>query len=285
VPPQKPDPKPDSRKSSAVRLGKNLKRLRLAAGLTTIAALANRIDGYGEDMISKVENGHRVPRDELYCQWLDACEASEMDRECLDDMLADARGEFGPVPQFFELYVRREKQAAFLRLWALDVLPGLLQTYDYAYALFLEAGLDEDEAAVKANARVKRRANAEGPDAKQVTAIIYEPVLYCQVGTPEVMAAQLEDLLKLSRRPNVVLQVVRSDRYFIGREGQFEIASGPDIPDTLVMYNVEDQTQDDHALTGKAAASFERIRGHALTIDESRAVIREAVEHCNSQQQ
>ena len=285
MPTQKPDPKADSRKPSAIRLGKNLKRLRLAAGIATIAALAIRINGYGEDMISKIENGHRIPRDELYSQWLDACKASDMDRECLDDLLAEARTEFGPVPQFFELYVRREKQAAFLRLWALDVLPGLLQTYDYAYAMFLAVGLDEDEATGRATARIKRRANVEGPDAKQVTAIIYEPVLYCQVGTPEVMAAQFEDLLKLSRQPNVVLQVVRSDRYFIGREGQFDIASGPEIPDTVVMYNVEDQTQDDRALASKAAASFERIRGHALTIEESRAVIREAIEHCNSQQQ
>lgn len=284
MPLQKPDPKPDPRKPSAVRLGKNLKRLRLASGLTTIAALANRINGYGEDMISKVENGHRVPRDELYSQWLGACKASELDRECLDDLLAEARTELGPVPQFFELYVRREMQAAFLRLWALNVLPGLLQIYDYAYAMFLAEGLDEDEAAAMATARNKRRANVEGPDAKQVTVVIYEPVLYCQVGTPEVMIQQLEDLLGVSRRPNVVIQVVRNNSYFPGRRGQFDVASGPEILDTLVMYNVEDQTQDDRPLPGKATALFERIRGYALTIEESRAIIREAVEHWKSQQ-
>jgi transcriptional regulator with XRE-family HTH domain len=172
VPPHKPDPKTDPRKPSVVRLGKNLKRLRLAAGFATIAALAGRINGYGEDMISKVENGHRVPRDELYGQWLDVCKASEMDRECLGDLLTEARTELGPVPQFFELYLRREKDATFLRLWALDVLPGLLQTYDFAHAMFLEVGLDEDEATAMATARIKRRANLEGPDAKQVTAVI-----------------------------------------------------------------------------------------------------------------
>lgn len=284
MPPQNPDPKPDARKPSAVRLGKNLKRLRLAAGLTTIAALASRINGYGEDMISKVENGHRIPRDEMYSQWLDVCKASEMDHECLDDLLAEGRLELGPVPQFFELYVRREKQAAFLRLWALDVLPGLLQTHDYAHAMFLAEGLEEDEAAAMATARNKRRANVEGPDAKQVTVVIYEPVLYCQVGTPGVMIQQLTDLVEVSRRPSVVIQVVRNSTYFPGRRGQFDVASGPEIPDTVLMYNVEDQTQDDRPLTGKAVALFERIRGYALTIEESRAIIQEAVEHWKSQQ-
>jgi hypothetical protein len=110
-------------------------------------------------------------------------------------------------------------------------------------------------------------------------------VLYCRVGTPEIMIRQLEDLLEVSRRPNVVLQIVREDGYFVGRRGQFDLASGDEIPDTLVMYNVEDQTQDDRALASKAAALFERIRGYALTIEESRAIIREAVEHWNSQQQ
>ena len=117
-----------------------------------------------------------------------------------------------------------------------------------------------------------------------MTPVIYEPVLHRRVGTPEIMAAQLEDLLEVSRHPNVVIQVVQEHGYLPGLRGQFEIASGLDIPDTLVMYNVEDQTQDDPSLVSKAAALFERIRGHALTIEESRAIIREAQQQWRSQQ-
>jgi hypothetical protein len=98
------------------------------------------------------------------------------------------------------------------------------------------------------------------------------------------MARQLADLLEVSQRANVVIQVVRDTGYFPGLRGQFEIASGNGIPDTLVMYNVEDQTQDDPALVGRSAALYERIRGHALPIEESRAIIREALELWNSQQ-
>jgi hypothetical protein len=163
-------------------------------------------------------------------------------------------------------------------------MPGLLQTYEYAHAMYKEVGLDDDEATEKATARAERRVNVEGADAKHVTAILDEPVLNRAVGTPEVMCAQLAYLLELSLRPNVVIQVVREARYFPGLRGQFEIASGHEIPDTLVMYNVEDQTQDDPVLARKAAALFERIRGYAHTIEESRAILQEALQRWNSQQ-
>ena len=190
----------------------------------------------------------------------------------------------GPIPEFIELWLKREAAAAFLRLWALNVLPGLLQVYDYAHAMFTLGGLDEDEAAEKATARIQRQAILDGPDATQVTAIIYEPVLYCLLGTPEIMATQLSHLLEMSRLPNLVIQVVRDTGYFPGRRGQFEIASGPNIIDTMVTLGVEDQTMDDPAPAGKAAALFERIRGYALTIEESRSLIQEALQRWQSQQ-
>jgi hypothetical protein len=279
---------------AAVRLGDELRQLRIAAGYPSIQALAARINGYGDSMLAKVETGRRVPGRQLFPPWLDACAVhietkapvlTDGHRRALTALWEIALKREGPIPEFIELYLRRERKAEFIRLWGLDVMPGLLQTYEYAYAMYKMVGLDDDEAAEKATARVERRANMEGPDAKHVTAIIYEPVLYCTVGTPEVMSGQLTFLLEASQRPNFVIQVVRAAAYFPGLRGQFEIASGYEIPDTLVMYNVEDQTQDDPVLVKKASALFERIRGYALTIEESRAIIQEALQRWNSQQQ
>lgn len=277
-------PDPD-KQTTARRLGQQLKRVRLAAGHATQAAFATRIR-YGEDAVSKTETG-TVPSRQLFTRWLEACKDSLTDGEtaALTALWESAREGRGPIPEFFELYLSREKDAVFLRLWMLNILSGVLQVHEYAYAMFIAVGYDEDEATELANARIQRRAALEGPDAKQVTATIYEPVLYAQVGTPEVMIKQLEDLLKVSRRPNVVVQVVRDTGYFVGRRGQFELASGPGIPDTLVMLNLEDQTQDSHALAAKSAAVFERIRAYALPLEESQALIRKALEHWKSQQQ
>jgi hypothetical protein len=143
--------------------------------------------------------------------------------------------------------------------------------------------MDEDTAAQSADARVARRGRIEGPDAKRVTAIIHESALYCQVGTPQVMAEQLEDLLAMSRQPNVIIQIVRNTGYFFGLEGEFMIASGHTMPDTLNMVTVVDQTTTDPAMVDRTTALFERIRGHALTIEESRAIIQEALQRWSQQ--
>jgi hypothetical protein len=285
-------PEPDEN-SAAVRLGEELRLLRIAAGYPSIQALAARIDGYGDSLIAKVEQGKRTASSQLLPAWLDACAFHIIDktpvltdgyRHAVTALWELALKREGPIPEFIELWLAREAAAAFLRLWVLNVLPGLLQTYDYAHAMFTLSGLDEDEAAEKATARIQRQAILDGPDATHVTAIIYEPVLHCRVGTPEVMAKQLTHILEMSRRPNLVIQVVRDTGYFPGRRAQFEIASGPKITDTMVTLGVEDQTMEDPALVGKAAALFERIRGYALTIEESRALIQEAVQRWQSQQ-
>jgi hypothetical protein len=114
--------------------------------------------------------------------------------------------------------------------------------------------------------------------------VIHERALYFQVGPPEVMAAQLEHLVELSRKPNVVLQVVRDTGYFPGIRGPFEVATGEAIPDTLLMLAIEDQTMEDTALTRKAGALFEEIRGYALSVADSRAVILEAIQRWSQQQ-
>lgn len=279
--------------SAAVRLGEELRQLRIAAGYPSIQALAARIDGYGGSLITKVEQGRRTASRQLFPAWLDACAVhietkapvlTDGHRRALATLWELALKREGPIPEFIELWLKREAAAAFLRLWALNVMPGLLQTYDYAHAMFVQSGLDEDEASEKAAVRIQRQAILDGPDATHVTAIIYEPVLRLLVGTPDVMAQQLAHIMEMWRRPNLVIQVVRDTGYFPGLRGQFEIATGPKIADTLLIWTVEDQTMDDPVLVGKSAALFERIRGYALTIEESRALIQEARQRWQSQQ-
>jgi transcriptional regulator with XRE-family HTH domain len=277
-------PAPDPRKPSAVRLGNHLKRLRTGAGLSQ-PSLAGEINGYGVDMVSKVENGYRVPKKTMYDQWLDACRASDTDRQYLDDLYAQATEDKNPVPEFFALYLSREKEAEYLLLWCPAVISGLFQVYDYAHAMFMCAEMDEDEAAEKATARTDRRTILDRPDAPHVTMLLRESVLHCQVGTPETMVRQLTDLLEMSKRRNVIAQVVQGSEYYPGKEFQFEVASGDEIPHTLVTYAVEDQTLDDKAVVRKAIAVFREIQGRALTAEESRTVVAEAIEKWKSLQQ
>jgi transcriptional regulator with XRE-family HTH domain len=268
----------------AAALGETLKDLRLAAGFATLQAAGDRL-GYSLHSISKVETGTHVPTMEMLLLMLDLYRVPEIMRKSLLRQQAIARKARGPIPQFIEKWFSNEAKAIFLRLWAILFMPGQLQTREYARAMFLAGDLDEDEADEKADVRIGRQAIFGGSDPAHVTAVIHERALYFQVGPPEVMIGQLEHLREMSKRPNVIIQVVRDEGYFPGMRGPFAIASGEAIPDTLLMLAMEDQTMEDQALTRKAISLFEEIRGYALSVTDSRAVILEAIERWNAQQQ
>jgi transcriptional regulator with XRE-family HTH domain len=275
-------PEPES--TPRGKLAKHLRLIRQAAGFATQAPLASRL-GVSSDLISKMETGKHVPTQDIFLALLDVCGVSEEARVYLTDLWVLARAG-GGVREFFEKYATAEKKAAFLRLWGLLLMPGPLQTREYAHAMFLKGGLDEGEAAEQADLRVKRQAKVDGPEAAHVTAPIYEFVLHRLVGTPEIMSAQLEHLLELSHRRNVVIQVVPDDGcYFPGLDGQFAIASGPAISDTVIMVTVEDHVSDEPDAVGKVIALFEEVRGYALNVVQSREVLAEALQRWKSRQQ
>jgi hypothetical protein len=286
-------PGSDPKDSNAVRLARQLRRIRIAAGYPTQSAFAPRL-GWGEDVVQKAEAGKRIPSEEVFPAWLNACRThrdgtrqvlTDGEEAALTELWEAARAESGAVREFFAEYLKAEVKAVFLRLWGLLLIPGPLQTQEYAKAMFLLHGLDEDEATEQTDLRMQRRAKVAGPSPARVTALIHERALYFQVGSPETMVAQLRDLLELSKRRNVVLQVVPDTGYFPGAAGQFDIANGPEIADIVDMITVEDHVTDDTDVVGKAAALFEDIRGYALTVAESLALIAKAIERWNSQKQ
>jgi transcriptional regulator with XRE-family HTH domain len=276
---QKRDPKKDPK---AV-LGEALRQLRTAAGFTQAAAAA-RIDGWGEDSLQKAETGNQVPVSDFYDRLLKLYQATPRERLVLDVLLDHARTADPVIPEFAEPWLDAERVAALLRVWALFVMPGLLQTLAYAKAMFMMGGSGEEQATAKAQARVKRRRILDAPEAPRLTVLLHRSLLDCLVGSPEVMVGQLENLLELSRRPNIVLQVVTETAYFPGMRGQFAIASGRGIPDTLNMITLEDQTTTAPAMVDGAIMLFEEIRGYALSATESRALIQEALQRWKSQQ-
>jgi transcriptional regulator with XRE-family HTH domain len=273
----------DPKKDPAAFLGEELMLVRLAAEFPTHAALAAVLH-VSRETITRAETGGQVPTDDLFRQWMDACNVSGEKREYLTRALAHARAGKWPIPAFIQVYLEREEEAEFLRLWSIILVPGLLQVQEYALAMYDLPGIDQDQAAATVDVYIGRQSLIEGPDAAQVIAVVDESVLYRLMGTPAIMVKQLDHLLEMSQRPNVTIQVTRGKGTYWGVVGSFSIASGSKIPDTLKMLTVEDQTIEDPTLTRKALILFERLRGHALTIEDSRAALMEARDHWNSQQ-
>ncbi len=267
----------------AALLGMELARIRVEAGHLIQAAFA-AVLGYERTVISKAESGDRPPTSAVFSAWMDACGITGTERAMLERQLILARNARGAVPGWFAWWIDVEKQADSIRIWCPLLIPGLLQIDEYIRALYLLAGVDEDEADEKVAARIERQAILDGDDPVQLTVLIAEPVLYSLVGTAAIMVKQLEHLLKMSRRRNITIQIVRGAGVLAGMSGAFDIASGPEIPDTMRMEAVEDQTTENRELVRQAAAVFEQIRGHALNVEDSRAAIVEAITRWKSEQ-
>lgn len=267
---------PDS--DLAAGLGEELRLLRVAAGYATQEAFA-KVLTFGREQVSKVETGYELPSENLFWRWLDLCQASEEAQHYLERMLRQARKARVAPPAFAKPWLEAEQQAEYLLLWSPVLVPGPLQVREYIYDMFRRNGYSEEEATGKAEQRLERQSILTGDDPVHATAVIHECVLDLVVGSPETMVIQLEHLLEASEMANVILQVVRGNEYFLGRESPFYIATGEEIPDTLVwVAALEDQNSQVKAAVSAATKLFKRIQGRALNVEDSQVLIREALQ-------
>jgi transcriptional regulator with XRE-family HTH domain len=115
---------------------------------------------------------------------------------------------------YFATYVGLEQAATTLTYYQSTTIPGLLQTVEYAQAMY-EASLPAEFTPERANELIRVRLrrqqvlNREPP--LQLWAVCDEAVLHRMVGGPAVMAAQLRHLEEVASMPNVTLQVIPYD--------------------------------------------------------------------------
>ncbi|MGO9780718.1 MAG: helix-turn-helix domain-containing protein [Streptosporangiaceae bacterium] len=262
----------DPEMNPAAFLGAELRRARLAAGFSSQDALAAKL-GFDRTVVVKAETGGRPPSADVLAAW---CQACQLDEELFGRFATLARSADGPVPTWFEDWLEAESEALMLRIWQPVIIPGLLQTAEYARALFLVGQTDTSEDAIEAlvTARLDRQEILERADPPDVMVVLDEAVLHRLVGSPEAMHGQLIRVTDLSMRSYISVQVVPvSNGANAGLGGGFAIASTDDMPGTLRMEGVEDQTTDKRSLVRKAAVTFERLRGDALPRAASRDLI------------
>lgn len=95
-----------------------------------------------------------------------------------------------------------EAQSAVIRTWQPEIVPGLLQTWDYTLAV-----IEREPDPAWARARKQRLALLDDPD-RHFHQLLSEATLRWVIGSPTVMADQLAHLVELSQRPNVTLGVI-----------------------------------------------------------------------------
>lgn len=268
----------DPRSDPAAFLGAQLRGARLAAGYTSQDSFA-AVLGFDRSTITKAETGSRPPTDEVFAAWCDACKVSGELREVLSGLLLVARRTDGSVPAWFESYLEAEGAARTLRIWQPLILPGLLQTPEYARALFIAAGADADKADEMVAARMARQSIFDRAKPPNVSVVLDESVLHRLIGSPQVMHDALARVAALSERPCVMVQVLpASNGANAGLGGAINLASRDGTPDVLLTEAVEDQTTENRPLVQKASDTFDLVRADALPRVASRALMLEAAD-------
>jgi Domain of unknown function (DUF5753)/Helix-turn-helix domain len=268
----------DATRSPMAFFGAELRRARVAAGMSQDQL--GRALSFSGDLVGKVETCERAPTPELAA----GCDSVFPHLDGLfTRLLGLARRWEGPHPQWFRDWVQAERQASSLRWWEPMLVPGLLQTADYARALFRtwQSGrTSDDELEELVSARLERQSILDRPKPPELWVALDEAVLHRPVGSRKIMYDQLLYLADASCRPSVTVQVVPTEvGAHTGLLGAFIIADVDEGPSILYAETaVEGQTIERSALVKKAALAFDRLRAEALPHGASRDLIGKVAE-------
>ncbi|NSC23252.1 XRE family transcriptional regulator [Streptomyces albus subsp. chlorinus] len=108
----------------------------------------------------------------------------------------------------YRRYMALEAEAISLWHYAVSNFHGLLQTTEYARTLLAAGGLAGKELTRQVEARIGRRTLLEREGAPRFRAMLSEAVLRTPLEDPQAWQQQLQHLIGMSERPNVVVQVV-----------------------------------------------------------------------------
>lgn len=249
--------------------GQQLKLFREQAGLTR-AELGSRL-GYGEDQITSIELGRRIPKPELIDRADELLNASGVLR-AMKEEVARAR-----YPAFFRDAARLEAEAVELHVYANQAVPGLLQTEEYARAVFtmMRPPLEEEVVDQRVSARLARQDVFAKRPAPLMSFVIDESVLRRPIGGREVLRGQLEQVLLTGQRRTVEVQIMPLNREEnAGLAGPFtltETKGGRRIAYVEVQ-NVSHVHTERHLVRG-LEVKYGILRAQALTPRESLAYV------------
>nr|WSW44145.1 helix-turn-helix transcriptional regulator [Streptomyces sp. NBC_01001] len=199
-------------------LGIRLRELRLGAadGRLTGAALARRL-GWPQPKVSKLENGRQTATPEDLRAWADGTGQPE----AYDELLARLRGFESHIRSWRrqlssghkpvqDTHLAAHADATVLRGWETSMVMGILQTPDYARAVFtryaeLQQSPRDTEEAVRSR---MRRQEALYDPAKRFHILMWEAALHARICPSAVLAAQLDRLLGVIGLDTVELGIV-----------------------------------------------------------------------------
>ena len=256
--------------------GAELRRARTAVGLSQ-DQLGQRL-GYSGAQVGKVETGERAPAQDF----AEACDRAFPDVGGLFGRIHQlARRWDGGYPSWFAEWVDSERNATSLRSWEPLLIPGLLQTTDYARAILAaDPETTEDQLDELVSARLERQAILDRPSPPTLWVVLDEAVLHRLIGVRKVVYDQLLHLADASCRSNITVQIVPAEiGAHAGLLGGFAIASFDNEPSTVYMESPDQgQTTQLPSVVRRLARTFDTLRADALPRGASRDLIGKVAE-------
>jgi transcriptional regulator with XRE-family HTH domain len=264
------------------RLALELRRLREAAKLTC-EEVAERLE-CSASKISRVETG-RVsvsPRDVR--DMLEIYGVPELQRNALVQLARDSRQKgwwhayADSLQPHVATYLGMESAASEIRIYEVNIIPGLLQTEEYARTVINAGVVSSPRFDVERQVALKmERQRLTMTSLPKMWAVLDEAALRRQVGGPEVMRVQLEYLRELCGLRNVRVQVIPFDRgahpamgrpfviLAFGEDADPDVVYVKNLTGALWVENLEEVDQYN--------LFFNHLQATALSFDDSAALM------------
>ncbi|WP_399067868.1 helix-turn-helix domain-containing protein [Streptomyces winkii] len=263
----------------AALFGARLRRLRTQAGLTQ-AELGRGLHVVGA-RIAQIERatGHKPTAG--FARLLD-------EKLGTDDLFTDlwphvSREAF---PDWSRRYTKLSDQATAKRQYAAHVVPGLLQTEDYARAL-LQVGrtlTTQEQLDERLAARMSRHSLLDDPGGLDLWVVLDESVLRRAIGGKAVVRAQFTRLLEKVQGQHVTVQVLPfSSGEHAALGGSLTLLTLPDGSDVAYTEGAETgQLVEEPEDVRTYSATYERLRALAFPPRQSAELIRAAMQEIDS---
>ncbi|MFD8814660.1 Scr1 family TA system antitoxin-like transcriptional regulator [Streptomyces sp. NPDC059627] len=259
--------------TNAAIFGELLRHYREAA-LLTQDALAKQLF-CDRSLVARVEAGTRVPQDTF------AKKADEVLNTGGALARLWARIDWYPQvehPDWFKRRAEMDGEAVSLREYQERVVPGMLQTPEYAAAMLSRQPSDA-ELEDRVRARLSRQQRYFVVGGPLYVAVLDESCLRNLVGDAAIMRDQCAHLLEAGRRSNVRIQVAPAHRALVRPSGSMSLIKLPDGRDFVYSESLDrGHFNDDPTVFARHSQTYDVLRADALSAPESAALISDAME-------
>ncbi|WP_405491776.1 helix-turn-helix domain-containing protein [Nocardia sp. NBC_00511] len=269
------------------RLAAMLHEMREHAGLSKEVVSAKT--GINVTTLYRIETAQARPQRRTLTAMLDLYGIAEPQRSDALQLLVDAlrpgmaRSFEDAVSEVYGAYINFEAEALSARFFQSTYMPGLLQTEEYALAVYQTTmpKISDQVIEQRIRARQERAGVLAKDDPLELWVVLDEAVIRRLVGGREVMVQQFSRLLDNTEKRNVILQILPFDAgAHPGMLGSFTLLDFPDPADPELVYVegiASDELIEGHPEVRRYGVMFDQLRAMALSPRDSINMIQEAV--------